>query len=124
MRAGDAAMAFPIKAVREARLVHAQAGHLPILLVAPDPKLPVLVYERRAGPRELSFRLETAEGGPVPRDPQTGSTWDIATGKATSGPLAGARLNRATAFPAFWFGWRGYFPNSELWQPAGSENRR
>jgi hypothetical protein len=117
VRAGDAAMAFPIKSVREARLVHAQVGLLPVLLVAADPKLPVLVYDRRAGDRELTFRLETADARPVLRDAQTDSTWDVAMGKATAGPLTGARLNRAPAFPAFWFGWRNYFPTSELWKP-------
>jgi len=37
-------------------------------------------------------------------------------GKATSGSMAGEQLNRATAFPAFWFGWRGYFPSTAVWQ--------
>lgn len=123
IRAGDTAMAFPVKAVRKARLVHAQVGPLPLLLIAPDPKLPVLAYERRTRGKELTFRIELEEGRSVLRDPQTGSTWEIATGKATAGPLAGAQLPRATAFPAFWFGWRGYFPNSEIWSTASDDAR-
>jgi hypothetical protein len=76
----------------------------------------VLAYEGRARSRDLTFRLETAGGTPVLRDAETNSTWDIATGTATSGAMAGAQLSRATAFPAFWFGWRGYFPSTEVWQ--------
>ena len=54
---------------------------------------------------------------PLLRDLQTGSTWDVATGRASAGPLAGAQLPRATAFPAFWCGWRGYFPASDVRSP-------
>lgn len=116
LRVGNAAIAFPLKAVRDARLAQAEVGDLPVLLVAPAAHLPVLAYERRAGSRVLTFRLETVDGGPALRDAETNSTWDVATGKAKAGPMAGAQLNRATASPAFWFGWRGYFPATGVWQ--------
>jgi hypothetical protein len=115
LRVGNAAMAFPLKAVRDARLAQTDVGGLPVLLVAPAANQPVLAYERRARSRELTFSLETIGGRSV-RDAETNSTWDIATGKATSGSMAGEQLNRATAFPAFWFGWRGYFPSTAVWQ--------
>lgn len=35
IRVGNAAMAFPVEAVREARLAQAQVGRLPVLLAAP-----------------------------------------------------------------------------------------
>lgn len=116
IRVGNAAMAFPIAAVRVARLAEAEVGGLPVLLVAPAPDLPVLAYERRVGSRDLTFRLDTAGSQAVLRDAETNSTWEIATGKAISGAIAGAQLNRATAYPAFWFGWRGYFPSTGVWQ--------
>ncbi|MBI4263596.1 MAG: DUF3179 domain-containing protein [Acidobacteria bacterium] len=121
IRVGHAALAFPLDAVREARLVQAEVGGLPVLLVAPAPDRPVLAYERRARSRELTFRLDTTGRQPVLRDTETNSTWDVTTGEATSGAMAGARLNRATAYPAFWFGWRGYFPATGVWRraPAG-----
>lgn len=120
IRAGNAAMAFPLEAVREAQLAQAEVGGLPVLLVAPAPHLPVLAYERRAGGRDLTFRLATAGAQTVLRDLETDSTWEIATGRASGGAMAGAQLPRATAYPAFWFGWRGYFPNTGVWQrPPG-----
>lgn len=117
IRVGNAAMAFPLRAVREARLASADVGGVPVLLVAPADDVPVLAYEGRARDRNLTFRLDTAAGRPVLRDAETNSTWEIATGKATGGPMAGAQLSRATAYPAFWFGWRGYFPATSVWQP-------
>lgn len=121
IRVGNAAMAFPLKSVRDARLAEAEVGGLPVLLVAAAPHLPVLAYERHAGARELTFRLVTAGGQTVLRDTETGSTWEIATGMAVDGPMAGIRLSRATAAPAFWFGWRGYFPGTGVWQPSRVE---
>lgn len=118
IRAGGAAMAFPLKAVRDARLAQADVGGLPVLLVAPSPDLPVVAYERRVRARDLTFRLEAVGGQPVLRDFETSSIWDVATGTATHGPMTGAQLARATAYPAFWFGWHGYFPNSNVWEPS------
>jgi hypothetical protein len=115
---GDVAMAFPIRRVREARLVQTAVGEMPLLLIAATPDVPVLAYERRAGSGVLTFRLDSAGGMPVLRDAETSSTWDIATGKATAGSMAGAQMNRATAYPAFWFGWRGYFPATAVWDGA------
>lgn len=116
IRVGNAAMAFPVEAVREARLAQAQVGGLPVLLAAPAEDLPVLAYERRVRSRDLNFRLETVGDQLVLRDAETDSTWEIATGRAVAGPLRGAELNRATAYPAFWFGWRGYFPSTGVWE--------
>lgn len=123
VRAGNREMAFPLKAVREARIVHAQVGDQPILVVAARPDLPVLVFERRVGAQILRFRLEDVDRQTILRDEDTGSTWDLATGKAIAGTLAGASLRRANAVPAFWFGWRSYFPFSELWQAPQTAKR-
>lgn len=122
VRVGNAAMAFPLKAVREARLAQTEVGGLPVLLVAPGAHLPVLAYERRARSRELTFHLETVGGQIVLRDGETNSTWDISTGTATSGAMAGAQLTRATAYPAFWFGWRGYFPATGVWHVSQAQS--
>lgn len=116
IRVANAAMAFPLRAVRDARLAQAAVGGLPVLLVATAHDLPVLAYERRVGARELTFRLAPAGGQTVLRDVETDSTWEIATGRATAGAMAGAQLPRATAYPAFWFGWRGYFPATDVWE--------
>jgi hypothetical protein len=97
-------------------LAQADVGGLPVLLVAPAEDLPVLAYERRVRSRDLRFRLETVGDQLVLRDAETNSTWEIVSGKAIAGPLAGAQLTRATAYPAFWFGWRGYFPSTGVWE--------
>lgn len=117
VRNGDEAMAFPIKTVRGAGVAHAQVGSLVVVVASPGPNLPLVAYSRRVGNRVLRFTLAEHEGRPALRDEQSGTTWDIATGRSVAGTLAGEQLARAPAYPAFWFGWASYFPNSEIWGP-------
>ncbi len=115
VRAGDGAIAFVERDVRDARLAEATAGSLPVVLVAAGDDHPIVAFGRRVSGRVLSFRL--IEGTPAAlEDRETGSRWSIADGRAVSGPLKGARLERAPAYPAFWFGWLGYFPGTDLWK--------
>jgi hypothetical protein len=53
-------------------------------------------------------------------DRETGSRWSVADGRAVSGSLKGTKLERAPAYPAFWFGWLNYFPSTEVWQRPSS----
>lgn len=117
IRHESAAVAFPLKDVRRARRVNAQVGALPIVLAAPSDHLPVLAYQRRAGNRILTFEIGSGQSDSM-RDRETGSRWRVSDGVALEGPLAGTKLARAPAYPAFWFGWRSFFPDTTIWTPA------
>jgi hypothetical protein len=119
VRSSDGATAFVEKDVRATKLVEAQVGSLPVVLVAPGENLPVVAFDRRIAGRALSFRLV---GGDPTRivDAETSSRWSLAQGGAVDGPLKGSRLARAPAYPAFWFGWQGYFPGTEVWKSPQS----
>lgn len=115
VRTDSAATAFVETGVREARLVQAEVGTLPVVLIAAAKDHPVVTFNRRVSDRVLSFRL--VEGDPsVFEDSETSSRWSVADGRAVSGPLKGTKLGRAPAYPAFWFGWLNYFPSTEVWQ--------
>ncbi|MPZ21248.1 MAG: DUF3179 domain-containing protein [Luteitalea sp.] len=127
IRTDEATVAFPLKAIRRAGVVNARVGELPVVLAAPGKDLPVVAYVRRADDRVLTFALEAAAAGgaeSVLRDRETGSQWRLADGVGIRGPLAGKQLARAVAHPAFWFGWRGYFPHSDVWRPGTSDTDR
>ena len=113
IRADDMAMVFPVGRVRNARLVHAQIGSLPVVLAAPK-GLPVVAYDRRLKERVLTFTLSETTPSAL-RDVETGTVWRLSDGLAVKGPLKGRQLTRVVAHPAFWFGWRGYFPHSKIW---------
>lgn len=43
-----------------------------------------------------------------------GNVWDI-FGRAVSGPRAGAQLQQAESYTAYWFAWASFFPNSDIY---------
>ena len=114
IRYGDSATAFVLKDVRQAGIVNAAVGGVPIVVAALAPNLPVVAFERRVGSRTSTF-VRTDLPTYI-EDTETHSRWAIADGVAAEGPLKGDRLTRAAANPAFWFGWFGFFPRSEIWK--------
>jgi hypothetical protein len=115
VRSSDGATAFVEKDVRAVKLVEAEVGSLPVAVVAASPSLPIVVFERRVGERVLSFRLVPGEPNVI-QDNETATRWSLAQGTALEGPLKASKLVRATAYPAFWFGWEGYFPATTVWK--------
>jgi hypothetical protein len=68
------------------------------------------VFDPRFDGRQLDF--EVADGKII--DSETGSRWDL-TGRATSGPLKGSRLEQRVSLDAFWFAWAAFVPFTEVW---------
>ena len=67
------------------------------------------VFSRVVDGRSLTFTTE----GEQFVDEETGSVWLI-NGEATSGPLAGTRLERVEHLDTFWFSWSTYQPDTIL----------
>ena len=72
------------------------------------------VFERTLDGRLLSF----TRGGDGFRDSETGSTWNL-FGEATSGELAGSRLQAREFVDTFWFAWGTFEPDSSIVPPPG-----
>ena len=81
-----------------------------------------VVFDRVLKGETLEFELVTsknAKGAAACRfmkDRKTGSRWQRLTGLAVDGPMKGARLNQLSTTLAFWFGWKDYFPKSEIYR--------
>ncbi len=87
-----------------------------------------VVFERRLEGRVLTFESEakmgskkTASGAgcSLMRDRETGSRWVLLTGKAVEGSLKGKNLNMIPSTQSFWFGWKDYYPKSEVYRHGG-----
>jgi Protein of unknown function (DUF3179) len=109
--------AWPHESVITAGATVDQLGDVPVVLVvAPDGRS-VRVFDRRVGDRTLSFvRAGTNIATSVLLDLETLSEWDF-TGRATTGELAGARLNRIDYLLDYWFDWKAYHPDTAVVKP-------
>lgn len=68
-------------------------------------------FSRIVDGRTLTFEKT---GDHLYTDHETGTTWDLA-GRATEGPLAGARLTPVPHGNHFWFAWTAFRPQSAMW---------
>ena len=76
-----------------------------------------LVYERSVDGRVLSFRLYQDGSGAQAffMDAETGSKWRALTGRAFEGPHTGKTLDRPLSHLSFWFAWKDWNPDTELY---------
>lgn len=127
---GGQGVAYPFPALEVARVVADEvAGSEIVVLWTPGANSAVdaqdLVDGRDIGQagvfhRTLDGRALTFSPGPGDRftDEETGSTW-TASGLATAGELAGARLAPIPHTVVFWFAWAAFQPEGQLWQAPG-----
>jgi hypothetical protein len=85
----------------------------PVVVVLEGDAVSVHAWSRRVKGRTLTF--EAADGKLVDRE--TRSSWDARTGRALSGPLAGASLEPVVYTTALWYAWRSQRPDTTLWSP-------
>jgi len=125
---GEAA-AFPYSRLAEERVVHADVGDEPVVVLFQYGAASALgaasiaqaadvgatgVFRPALDGRALTFAPNPAEGGPPFVDAETGSGWSI-LGAAVSGPLAGAQLPRLEAQDHFWFAWAAFKPETTVY---------
>ena len=122
---GDVAKAYPFTTLTKYRVANDAIADTPVVIFfkrgvssALDTALidqgrdvgSTVVFDRRLDEQVLTF--ESLENGTF-TDTETGSTWNI-IGEAIDGPLAGKQLIRVVAFDHFWFAWRAFFPETEI----------
>lgn len=107
LRLGDRAKAWPIGRVIQQRIVHDRLGEVDLVLVG-DPESGAVRAYRREGRR---FELGAAPG--ELRD-ETGRVWKLTEESLVPGGEGAAPLPRVPGVVAFWFGWYGFFPQTEV----------
>jgi Protein of unknown function (DUF3179) len=110
--------AYPIALLRQQSVVNDQVGNMPVLLAHSSANNTTTAFSRKLRGRTLTF--ESAELGTL-LDKETRSKWTM-YGECTSGPLKGAKLEKLTALPSFWFSWAQFFPETAVFsvQPTNS----
>ena len=108
--------AFPLAALRQARVVNDRLGGEPILVVHQPASDTTTAFLARLNGRTLQFRAANSDTTEL-TDRETGSRWD-AYGKCTSGPLAGSYLTPLTLEPEYWFAWSEFHANTAIYKAA------
>ena len=65
--------------------------------------------------QRLSFRKAQANLEFLIEDIETETVWEPLTGVALRGPLNGTRLEQVPSHYEFWFAWKDYRPNTEVY---------
>ncbi len=60
----------------------------------------------------LTFEVEE---GLTLIDQETGSAWDGLRGEAIEGSMKGERLRRLKSTSSFWFGWKDFYPDTQVY---------
>jgi hypothetical protein len=106
------AKAYPFSAIQKQSPILDTVGVRGILVLLADDGKSVRIFERNVGGKKLEFLRKPESNELV--DAETGSTWDF-TGKATSGELTGSQLVKLGAIKDYWFDWKTYNPDTELY---------
>lgn len=113
---GPDSAAFPVVAVRSEGVINDRVGDEPVAVVVdPDDRQRWRVYSRRVGDRAVTLELDDGQL----HDPDSGTTWDLATGRGLAGPLAADALRPLPAFTSFPDDYRTFFPRGRIW-PEGT----
>lgn len=109
---GDQAVAFPFSVLNEQPVVNHRIGGVPVLVVFDEENASGVVYDRRVEGQELEFAVDD---GLILRDTLSGSRWDGRMGVAIEGEYVGTHLERIRSTSSFWFGWKDFYPDTEVY---------
>lgn len=110
---GSAWRAYPLELVQAARIIDDHVGKTPVLILYDLPTDTITAFSRLLSGRTLHFRV-----GPhgVAEDSLTGSIWN-SEGHCIRGELKGQSLRMLTVFPACWFAWAEFYPQTTVFGP-------
>ncbi len=111
-------IAYPFDVLESQPVINDTVDGQPLAVVFDPATDNGVVFSRVVEDQVLTFSLNAA-GALV--DAETQSEWDVFTGIALAGPLAGNALDRVTSTRSFWFGWKDFYPNTAVYE-ANSAN--
>lgn len=110
-----ASKAFPLDALRRARVVNDLLGGKPVLIVHQPTSDTTTAFVARSGGKTLTFEAADAEASALV-DHETGSRWN-AYGACVSGRLKGSTLEPLVLEPEYWFAWSEFHRDTALYPP-------
>jgi len=115
LNTGGANTAFPLNALREARVINETLGTEPILVVHQPGSDTTTAFSARLSGKTLKFTRANPEATEL-TDAETHSRWDP-YGRCMSGRLAGTQLQSLILEPEYWFAWSEFHPDTTIYEP-------
>ena len=114
--------AYPFQTIVRQPLINDSISGKQVLVVFDPTSETGAIFDRNLEGRSLGFDIlpETGDGIALMKDRETGSTWQLLTGRAISGELEGMALKRLPSFYAFWFAWSDFHPDTALYEAGGA----
>jgi Protein of unknown function (DUF3179) len=104
--------AYPFTAIEKQSPILDSLGGKEVVIFLAEDKKSVRVFERELDGKVLEFLQKTDSKEIV--DAETVSVWDF-SGKAVSGELSGKQLRKITALKDYWFNWKTYHTDTQLY---------
>jgi hypothetical protein len=104
--------AYPFSAIEKQSPILDWVGGREIVIMLGADKKSVRAFERKLDGRKLEFFVKPDSSEII--DAETGSSWSF-SGKAISGELAGRQLTSVRVMKDYWFDWKNYNPETELY---------
>ena len=104
--------AYPFSAIEKQSPILDVVGGREIVVLLGEDRKSVRAFERKVDGRTLEFFVKPDSSEIV--DAETVSTWDF-SGKAVAGELAGKQLEKVAAMKDYWFDWKNYNPETQLY---------
>jgi hypothetical protein len=112
---GGKSKAYPFSAIEKQAPILDTIGGRDILILLGEDGKSVRVFERELDGKVLEFFVRPDSKEIV--DAETASVWDF-SGKAVGGALAGKQLKKIAALKDYWFDWKTYHPETQLYTPG------
>jgi len=107
--------AYPLDALRQKSPVIDSLGETPLLILVGRDGKSVRAFDRTVDNAALDFYALPDSATLRIVDAETGSEWDF-TGRAVSGALQGRELRKVAVLPDYWFDWKTYHPNTQVFE--------
>ncbi len=117
---GDQHRAYSVGDLREYTVVNDTLADVPLLVVHHAGSATSAIFEREVDGMLLEFTGLPVEWADAPLVvDQEGTTWHGLSGMALEGPRAGEQLRRMQTHYSFWFAWKDWRPETDVWVPEG-----
>jgi hypothetical protein len=108
------ARAFPFSYLEEHPVINDElAGRSLVIVFSREGKI-AATFDRQVEGHTLTFKRDESPDQLFIKDEETGTLWHALTGEAVKGNLQGKKLRKIPHMVAFWFAWKDYFPETEI----------